>query len=79
MLSALAIAAVLVTAVPDPVQLAAAPEPQQSPGLPIKGVTVDNQMPHGVTHIEAPPFRAYRTQQLAPTATPSFTPEPRRR
>lgn len=80
MLSALAIATVLVATAPDPVQLAEAPEPQQSPGLPIKGVTVDKQMPRGVTHIEAPPFRAYRVQQLAPSkqATPSPTPEPRR-
>ncbi|MBO9540408.1 hypothetical protein J7643_07430 [bacterium] len=80
MLSALAIASVLVATVPDPALVANAPEAQQSPGLPIKGVTVDKKMPQGVTHIEAPPLRGYKIQ-LAPTppATPSPTPEPKRR
>lgn len=81
MLSAIAIATVLVATTPEGFVLSAAPDAQQSPGLPIKGVTVDKKMPQGVTHIEAPPFRAYKIQQLAPTApaTPSPTPEPRKR
>lgn len=78
MLSAIAIATVLVATSPDGFVVSAAPDAQQSPGLPIKGVTVDKKMPQGVTHIEAPPFRGYRIQ-LAPTATPSPTPEPKRR
>ena len=70
MLSALAIATLLVAEAP-----AMAAEPTPNPGLPIRGVTVDrNRMPDGVTHIEAPPLRSYKVQ-AAPTPSPSPTPK----
>lgn len=72
MLSAIAIATTLVAAAP-----AMAAEPTPKPGLPIRGVTVDRNMPAGVTHIEAPPLRSYKTQ-AAPAPTPSPTPQPKR-
>lgn len=43
------------------------------PGLGIDGVTVDRGMPANASHVEAPPFRAYKTQ-AAPVATPSLQP-----
>lgn len=62
MLPVLAIAASVALAAPDP-------------GLPIKGVTVEQTMPGNVSHIEAPPFRGYRIMALTPSATPSQSPK----
>lgn len=53
--------------------VAAAPAASPTPGLPITGVSAGQKMPAGVTHIEAPPLRAFRIQ-ATPTATPSPTP-----
>lgn len=67
MLTALALASMV----------ASQPPADSDSGLPIRGVTVNQSMPRGVTHIEAPPFRAYRMQ--TPGATGSPTPAPKKR